>query len=149
MVKGVITGEKGLHKNGEKTNLYEPSIALIGKQTIFAEGCRGHLGKQLINKFSLNKESQFQTYAIGLKELWEVDSKEFPKGDVMHTLGWPLYNNAYGGSFAYKLSQNLLSIGFVIGLDYKNTLLKEFHMEQEPLTKEVTSHFQNFLFQEA
>jgi electron-transferring-flavoprotein dehydrogenase len=126
IVKGVITGEKGINKNGEKTNLYEPSIALVAKQTIFAEGCRGHLGKQLINKFKLYKENQFQTYAIGLKELWEVDNDALKKGEIIHSIGWPLYNNAYGGSFIYGLSKKLISIGFVIGLDYKNPYLNPY-----------------------
>ena len=125
-VRGVITGEKGLDKNGEKTELYEPSIALIGKQTIFAEGCRGHLGKQLINKFQLYSDNQFQTYAIGLKELWEVDNNSLKKGEILHTVGWPLNNNAYGGSFLYKLSEKLVSIGLVVGLDYKNTYLNPY-----------------------
>ncbi|MDC0651654.1 electron transfer flavoprotein-ubiquinone oxidoreductase [Alphaproteobacteria bacterium] len=125
-VKGIITGEKGLNKSGEKTKLYEAPLALIAKQTIFAEGCRGHLGKELINKYNLYNKDQFQTYAIGLKELWEVDNKSFSIGNILHTIGWPLYNNGYGGSFVYKLSENIVSIGFVIGLDYKNTYLNPY-----------------------
>ena len=78
-VRGIVTGEKGVKKDGEKSNLYEPPIALIGKQTIFAEGCRGHLGKKLINKFNLYDSNQFQTYALGLKELWEVKNDALKK----------------------------------------------------------------------
>ncbi len=125
-VKGIITGEKGIDKNGNKLNLHEPAIALIGKQTVFAEGCRGHLGKQLIEKFKLYNNNNFQTYAIGLKELWEIDNKKFPKGKVIHTIGWPLNNNAYGGSFFYKLSETIASIGFVVGLDYQNPYLNPY-----------------------
>jgi len=130
-VKGVITGEKGVDKDGKKSNLYEAAIALKGRQTIFAEGCRGHLGKKLINKFNLYDNNQFQTYAIGLKELWEVNNNNFRKGDVYHSIGWPLYNNAYGGSFIYKLSDSLLSIGFVVGLDYKNPYLNPYEEFQK------------------
>ncbi len=130
-VKGVITGEKGVDKEGKKLDLYEPAIALIGKQTIFAEGCRGHLGKKLINKFGLYKDNQFQTYALGLKELWEINNNSMDKGDIFHSIGWPLYNNAYGGSFIYKLSENLLSVGFVVGLDYKNPYLNPYEEFQK------------------
>ena len=130
-VKGVITGEKGIDKDGNKLDLYEPAIALTGKQTIFAEGCRGHLGKKLINKFNLYKNDQFQTYALGLKELWEINNNSMCKGDIFHSIGWPLYNNAYGGSFLYKLSDNLMSIGFVVGLDYKNPYLNPYEEFQK------------------
>ncbi len=130
-VKGVITGEKGVDKNGKKSDLYEAAIALRGRQTVFAEGCRGHLGKKLIEKFNLYENNQFQTYAIGLKELWEVNNNALNKGDVFHSIGWPLYNNAYGGSFIYKLSDNLLSIGFVVGLDYKNPYLNPYEEFQK------------------
>ncbi len=130
-VKGVITGEKGIDKDGKKLDTYEPAIALIGKQTIFAEGCRGHLGKKLISKFNLYRNDQFQTFALGLKELWEINNDVMSKGDIFHTIGWPLYNNAYGGSFLYKLSENLLSIGFVVGLDYKNTYLNPYEEFQK------------------
>ncbi len=130
-VNGIITGEKGISRNGEKSNLYEPSIALIGRQTVFAEGCRGHLGKQLIKKFNLYEDKNFQTYAIGLKELWEIDDKKFSKGSVLHTIGWPLNNNAYGGSFFYKLSENIASVGFVVGLDYQNPYLNPYEEFQK------------------
>ena len=130
-VVGVLTGEKGINKDGIKSTLYEPPIALLGSQTIFAEGCRGHLGKELIKKFSLYKKDQFQTYAIGIKELWEIDDEKLEKGSVIHSIGWPLNNNAYGGSFLYKLSSNLASIGFVVGLDYKNPYLSPYQEFQK------------------
>ena len=130
-VKGVITGEKGIDKYEKKTELYEGAIALKARQTIFAEGCRGHLGKKLIKKFKLYDKNQFQTYALGLKELWEVNNNTLKKGDVFHSIGWPLYNNAYGGSFIYKLSDTLLSIGFVVGLDYKNPYLNPYEEFQK------------------
>ncbi len=130
-VKGIITGEKGVDKDGKKSNLYEAAIALKGKHIIFAEGCRGHLGKKLIKKFDLYENNKFQTYAIGLKELWEVNNNILNKGDVFHSIGWPLYNNAYGGSFLYKLSDTLLSVGFVVGLDYKNPFLNPYEEFQK------------------
>ena len=136
-IQGVITGEKGLGKNGEKLSLYESSVALLGKQTVFAEGCRGHLGKQLIKKFNLYDKNNFQTYAIGLKELWEIDNSKFEKGSVLHSIGWPLNNNAYGGSFFYKLSDNLASIGFVVGLDYQNPYLNPYEEFQKFKTNKI------------
>ncbi len=131
-VKGVLSGAKGILKTAEKSNQYEPPIALISKQTFFAEGCRGHLGKEIIKKYKLySHDYKFQTYAIGIKELWEVDDSRFKKGSVLHSIGWPLKNNAYGGSFLYKLSNNLASVGFVIGLDYKNPYLNPYEEFQK------------------
>ncbi len=131
IVKGILTGEKGINKNGEKSDQYEPPIALLGKQTFFAEGCRGHLGKELLKKFNLYKEGNFQTYAIGMKELWEINDNSFPTGSVIHTIGYPLNNKAYGGSFLYKLSDRLASIGFVVGLDYQNPYLSPYQEFQQ------------------
>ncbi len=130
-VIGVLSGEKGITKNGEKSNLYEPKIALKGNQTFFAEGCRGHLGKKLIKKYNLYENNKFQTYAIGIKELWEINDETLPLGTVAHSIGWPLYNNAYGGSFMYKISNNMISIGFVVGLDYKNPYLSPYEEFQK------------------
>ena len=130
-VIGVLSGEKGITKNGEKSNLYEPKIALKGNQTFFAEGCRGHLGKKLIKKYNLYENNKFQTYAIGIKELWEINDETLPLGTVIHSIGWPLYNNAYGGSFMYKISNNMASIGFVVGLDYKNPYLSPYEEFQK------------------
>ena len=91
----------GIDKNGDKKDSFEPGIELLGKVTVFAEGCRGHLGKQLIQKFELNKDKDPQQYGIGFKEIWEIDEKKHEEGLVMHTAGWPLDNNTYGGSFMY------------------------------------------------
>ena len=130
-VIGILSGEKGIKKNGEKSSLYEPPIALKADQTFFAEGCRGHLGKRLIEKFGLYSNNKFQTYALGIKELWEINDNSLSTGSVIHTIGWPLYNNAYGGSFLYKLNENTISIGFVVGLDYKNTYLSPYQEFQK------------------
>jgi len=114
-------------------------MELHAKVTFFAEGCHGSLTKQLIKKFDLRKNSQFQTYGLGLKEVWEIDPKKHNRGSVMHTMGWPLNNNAYGGSFMYHWENNLVSLGFVVGLDYKNPYLspyKEFQRwKQHPAVK--------------
>ena len=93
---------------------------LHGKVTVFAEGCRGHLGKQLIKKFELDKGKDPQQYGIGFKEIWEIDEKNHEEGLVMHTAGWPLDNNTYGGSFMYHAENKQVFLGYVIGLDYKN-----------------------------
>ena len=92
-------GDMGILKDGNKGPNYEPGIELLAKQTIFSEGCRGHLGKILMNKFDLNKNNQNQTYAIGIKELWEIDPKNHNAGEIVHTTGWPLSSDTYGGSF--------------------------------------------------
>ncbi len=119
-VKGVLTGSSGVSKNNEKTPRYEPGIELIAKQTIFAEGCRGHLGKELIAKYKLSQGKIHQTYGIGIKELWEIDPNKHIDGLTLHTIGWPLKSNIYGGSFVYHFEENLVSLGFVMGLDYSN-----------------------------
>ena len=125
-VKGVQTGDMGLDKNGEKKENYEPGIEIHGKVTVFAEGCRGHLGKELIENFSLNKNKSPQQYGIGFKEIWEVSEEQHNEGLVMHTAGWPLDNNTYGGSFCYHAENNQIFIGYVIGLDYQNPHLSPY-----------------------
>ncbi len=125
-VQGVQTGDMGIDKDGNKKDNYEPGINLIGKVTVFAEGCRGHLGKELIRKFNLNKDKSPQQYGIGFKEIWEVNPKNHDEGLVMHTVGWPLDNNTYGGSFCYHAENNQIFIGYVIGLDYSNPLLSPY-----------------------
>ena len=143
-VIGVLSGEKGVTKHGEHSSLYEPAIALKANQTFFAEGCRGHLGKQLSKKFSLYKKNKFQTYAIGIKELWEINDNNLPLGSVIHTIGWPLYNNAYGGSFLYKLTENIVSIGFVVGLDYENPYLSPYKEFQNfKLHPKISNYLKN------
>ena len=125
-VKGVATNDMGVDINNEKKDSYEPGIELHAKVTVFAEGCRGHLGKQLIKKFNLSKNSDPQQYGIGLKEIWEVPEQNHDEGLVFHSVGWPLDNNTYGGSFVYHAEKNQIFLGYVIGLDYKNPYLSPF-----------------------
>ena len=125
-VLGVQTGDMGIDKEGNKKHNFEPGIELIGKVTVFAEGCRGHLGKELIKKYNLDEGKSPQQYGIGFKEIWEVDSKIHNEGLVMHTVGWPLDNNTYGGSFCYHAENNQVFIGYVIGLDYHNPYLSPY-----------------------
>ena len=126
ILKGIVTGDLGVDNQGNPGQNYQPGIEIHSKFTLFAEGCRGHLGKKLMSAFDLRKESQHQTYGIGLKELWEVKPEKSEPGNVMHSIGWPLDHETYGGSFLYHLDKNLVSIGFVIGLDYKNPYLSPY-----------------------
>ncbi|MBR9973081.1 electron transfer flavoprotein-ubiquinone oxidoreductase, partial [Magnetospirillum sulfuroxidans] len=125
-VKGVATGDMGIGKDGEPTANYTPGMELHARQTIFAEGCRGSLTKTLFEKFDLRKDCDPQTYGIGIKELWEIDPAKHSQGKIVHTVGWPLDANTYGGSFLYHLEDNQVVVGFVIGLDYKNPHLSPF-----------------------
>ncbi|MBS0358474.1 MAG: electron transfer flavoprotein-ubiquinone oxidoreductase [Proteobacteria bacterium] len=125
-VKGIITGDMGLDKNGQPTENYQPGIELQAKQTVFAEGCRGSLSQLLIDKFQLRKNSRPQTYGIGIKELWEIDPALHKAGTVIHTIGWPLDHKTYGGSFLYHWEKNKIAVGFVVGLDYQNPYLNPF-----------------------
>ena len=125
-VKGVATLDMGLDKEGNKKEGYEEGMELHAKVTVFAEGCRGHLGKQLIKKYNLDKNKNHQQYGIGFKEIWEVTEKEHNEGLVMHTAGWPLDNRTYGGSFVYHAEKKQIYIGYVIGLDYQNPHLSLF-----------------------
>ena len=125
-VLGVATSDMGRLKDGSEGPNFERGIELRAKQTIFSEGCRGHLGKILMEKYSLNLDNSPQTYGIGIKELWEVTPENSKPGSIMHTTGWPLDNDTYGGSFLYHLDNNKVSIGFVIGLDYKNPYLSPY-----------------------
>ena len=125
-LSGIITSDLGLNKDGEPGPNFQPGIEIHAKYTLFSEGCRGHLGKKLMDQFNLRENSQHQTYGIGLKELWEVKPETSNPGHVMHTIGWPLDDETYGGSFLYHLSKNLVSVGFVIGLDYKNPYLSPY-----------------------
>ena len=125
-VCGVVTGDMGVDKNGEQGENFEPGIELHGKQTLFAEGCRGSLTKELIKRYELDKNSDPQTYGIGIKELWEVDASKHKQGKVVHTVGWPLDAKTYGGSFLYHLENNQVAVGFVIGLDYENPYLNPY-----------------------
>ncbi|MEY4863207.1 MAG: hypothetical protein RLZ51_1302, partial [Pseudomonadota bacterium] len=125
-VRGVATGNMGVGRDGEPTDAFQPGMELLAKYTLFAEGARGHLGKQLIARYRLDANSDPQTYGIGIKELWEIDPAKHRKGLVVHTAGWPLDNATYGGSFLYHFGENLVSVGFVVGLAYQNPWLSPF-----------------------
>ncbi len=125
-VKGVATGDMGIGRDGTPGANHQPGIELIGRQTLFAEGCHGSLSKAVIERFELRAGHDPQTYGIGIKELWEVDPARHHEGEVMHTIGWPLDQMTYGGSFLYHLGGNRVSVGFVIGLDYRNPHLDPF-----------------------
>ncbi len=125
-VKGVATGNMGIGKDGEPTEAFQLGMELHGKYTVFAEGSRGHLGKRLIERFKLDAGKDPQSYGIGLKELWEIDPAKHQPGLVVHTAGWPLDAETYGGSFLYHAANNQVSIGFVVGLDYRNAWLSPF-----------------------
>jgi electron-transferring-flavoprotein dehydrogenase len=138
-VRGVATGDMGVGRDGQPTDAYQPGMELLAKYTLFAEGCRGHLGKQLEAKFDLRKGADPQVYGIGIKELWEVKPEQHVKGLVMHTGGWPMQPDTYGGGFVYHLEGNLVSIGYVVGLAYSNPHLSPFEEFQRyklhPLVK--------------
>ncbi|MCY4218940.1 MAG: electron transfer flavoprotein-ubiquinone oxidoreductase [Gammaproteobacteria bacterium] len=126
-IKGAATGEMGRGSDGQVKANYEPGMELHAKITVFAEGCRGHLGKQLIRKFNLDKSSQTQHYAIGIKELWKVDPDNHKPGLVVHGAGWPLSENkASGGSFLYHLDDQLVSMGLITDLSYDNPYISPF-----------------------
>jgi electron-transferring-flavoprotein dehydrogenase len=125
-VRGVATGDMGVTREGEQGPNYQPGMELHAKYTFFAEGCRGHLGKDLMERFGLRDGVEAQTYGIGLKELWEVEPEKHQEGLVVHTAGWPMDSDTYGGSFLYHLGNNLVSVGYVVGLDYKNPFLSPY-----------------------
>lgn len=125
-VIGVATGDLGINKEGERTADFQPGMELHAKQTVFAEGCHGSLTKTLIKKFDLRKNSDPQTYAIGIKEIWEVPPDKHRAGEIIHTLGWPLDSKTYGGSFIYHFENNQIALGLVIGLDYQNPYLHPY-----------------------
>ena len=125
-VLGVQTGDMGIDKNGNNKDSFEPGININAKVTVFAEGCRGHLGKELIKKYNLSEGKSPQQYGIGFKEIWEIDESQHEEGLVMHTAGWPLDNSTYGGSFCYHAEKKQIFLGYVIGLDYKNPYLSPY-----------------------
>ena len=125
-VAGVATGSMGIGRDGEPTETFQPGVELRGKRTLFAEGCRGSLTKGVAQRFGLAIGSDPQTYGIGIKELWEVTPEQHRAGEVLHTVGWPMDRNTYGGSFLYHLENNQVAVGFVIGLDYENPFLNPF-----------------------
>ncbi|HUR88658.1 MAG TPA: electron transfer flavoprotein-ubiquinone oxidoreductase [Ramlibacter sp.] len=129
-VKGVATGNMGVGKDGQPTGSFQLGMELHAKYTIFAEGCRGHLGRQLLAKFKLDEGRDPQAYGLGVKELWEIDPKKHEAGFVLHTAGWPLQSDTYGGAFLYHMEGNLVSLGFITGLDYQNPYISPFEEMQ-------------------
>ena len=129
-VKGVATGNQGIGKDGQPTEAFQLGMELHGKYTVFAEGSRGHLGKQLIARFKLDEGKDPQSYALGVKELWEIPADKAKPGLVVHTAGWPMEPDTYGGGFLYHLEGNKVTLGFVTGLDYKNPYLSPFEEMQ-------------------
>ncbi|WP_411817166.1 electron transfer flavoprotein-ubiquinone oxidoreductase [Hyphococcus sp. DH-69] len=122
-VRGVVVGEMGIGKDGEKRDSYEPGMELVGKYVLIGEGVRGSLAKQLIERFDLDENSDPQKYGIGLKELWEISPEKSRPGHVQHTFGWPLNDDTGGGSFLYHYNDNTIALGFVVHLNYKNPYL--------------------------
>jgi len=125
-VKGVATGNMGIGKEGEPTADFQLGMELHAKYTLFAEGARGNLGKQLISRFKLDAGKDPQTYGLGVKEVWEIDPQRHQPGFVMHTAGWPMDNSTYGGAFLYHMEDNKVTLGFITGLDYSNPYLSPF-----------------------
>ena len=133
-IVGVATGDMGVGQDGEKKPTFQPGYELRAKYTIFAEGCRGHLGKQLIKKFELDKNSDAQHYGIGFKEIWEIDPEKHSPGKVVHTVGWPLGHfpgEALGGSYLYHLENNQVALGLIVDLGYSNPYLSPFDEFQQ------------------
>ncbi len=125
-VRGVATGDMGVTRDGTPGPNHTPGMELHARHTVFAEGCRGNLGKQLFERFDLREDCEPQTYGLGIKELWEVAEENHTPGLVVHSAGWPLDSETYGGSFLYHLEDRQIAIGFVIGLDYRNPYLSPY-----------------------
>lgn len=140
-VRGVATNDVGVSKDFKPKSNFERGLEFHAKVTLFAEGCHGSLTKQVIKKFNLRKDSDPQTYAIGIKEVWEVPENAFQKGFAAHTMGYPLSYNTYGGGFMYHFGDRLVSVGLVVGLDYKNPFLSPFqefqNLKRHPFYKNV------------
>jgi len=142
-VKGVATGDMGIGKDGEPTEMHQPGMELHAKYTFFSEGCRGHLGKELMEHFDLCADNEPQTYGIGIKELWDIDPDLHQEGLIVHSAGWPLTRDVYGGSFLYHIDNNQVSVGFVVGLDYTNPHLSPYEEFQRFKTHpEIRKYFE-------
>ena len=142
-VRGVATGNMGIGKDGEPHDGFQLGMELLGKYTLFAEGARGHLGKQLIAKFHLDAGRDPQSYAIGIKELWEIDPAKARPGLVVHTAGWPMDSQTYGGGFLYHLEGNKATLGLVVGLDYSNPWLSPFEeMQRWKTHRSIRAHLE-------
>ncbi len=143
-VVGVATGDMGLLRDGQPGPHFQRGMALLARQTVFAEGCRGSLTRVLMEKFSLDQYGEPQTYGLGLKEIWETDASCHQKGQVTHSVGWPLTRDTYGGGWIYHLDNNQISVGFVVGLDYSNPSLSPFEEFQRFKTHPALRHiFEN------
>jgi len=125
-VRGVATSDMGISKSGEQKSSYQAGYDLVGKFTIFAEGCRGNLGEQLMDKFDLRAAADPQHYGIGFKEIWEIDPEQHEEGLVVHTAGWPLDNHTEGGGFVYHAADNRVFVGLIVALNYRNPYLSPF-----------------------
>jgi electron-transferring-flavoprotein dehydrogenase len=140
-LKGVITGDMGLERDGTIGDNFQAGMEIRAKQTVLAEGCRGSLTKQITEIFNLTKNSQPQTYGLGIKEIWRINPSKHKQGSITHTLGFPLDNQTYGGGFIYHMADNLLSIGLVTALDYKNPYLSPYEefqkFKQHPLVADL------------
>lgn len=140
-VKGVATNDLGIARDGKPKDSFERGMEFHARVTMFGEGCHGSLSKQVINKFDLRSDSQHQTYGLGIKEVWEVDPAKFEKGLVVHSMGYPLPKEVYGGSFMYHFGDNLVSLGLVVSLDYENPWLSPYQefqkLKQHPLFRDV------------
>jgi electron-transferring-flavoprotein dehydrogenase len=142
-IVGIATGDMGVGKDGQPTESFQRGMELRARYTLLAEGCRGSLSKQLIQRFHLRDGHDPQTYAIGIKELWEIPAANHKPGLIEHSIGWPLDAGTYGGSFLYHFGNNLISYGFVIGLDYRNPWLSPFdEMQRFKTHPEVRKHFE-------
>ena len=142
-VVGIATGDMGVGKDGVPTGNFARGMELRAGYTLFAEGCRGSLTKQLLSRYNLQDGVQDQTYAIGIKELWEIPAENHQPGLIEHSIGWPLKSDTYGGSFLYHFGKNLVSYGFVIGLDYSNPWLSPFdEMQRFKTHPDMRKHFE-------
>ncbi len=142
-VVGIATGDMGINRDGTQGPNFAPGMELRATYTIFAEGCRGSLTKKLFDVFDLRKNSDPQTYGIGIKELWEIPAENHKPGTIIHTIGWPVTSDVYGGSFLYHWGKNMVSYGYVVGLDYKNPYLSPFEEMQRLKTHpEMRKHFE-------
>jgi electron-transferring-flavoprotein dehydrogenase len=140
VVKGVVAGVMGITKAGEKGPNYQPGMELRARYTLFAEGCRGSLTQRLEKAFGLREGVQPQTYGLGIKELWEIPREKHVAGRIWHSVGWPLKADTYGGSWLYMFGENLVSVGFVVGLDYPNPSLSPFEEMQRFKTHPAARH---------
>lgn len=140
-VKGIITGDMGVDENGNEKDGYMPGMELRAKYTIFAEGCRGHLGKEIINRFNLDEGKSPQHYGLGFKEIWQIDADKHVEGTVVHTTGWPLTGDTNGGSFMYHSGDNQIVVGLIVDLNYSNPHLSPYdefqRMKHHPVFAET------------